>query len=62
MPLEGGVTTITVTATDHNGVTVTLSFKVTMTGLMRTLRPWLMGVLAEKQAEGEAEEAEDNGP
>ena len=59
MPLEDGVTTITVTATDDNGVTVTLSFKITVTALMRGMRPWLMGILAEREA-GEAKEAGAN--
>ncbi len=61
MPLEGGVTTITVTATDHNGVTVTLSFRVTVTATMGGLRPWLMGILAEQEAGG-TEEVEANNP
>ena len=61
VPHEGeGVATITVTATDDNGVTVTLSFKVAVTAAtMRSIRPWLIGVLA---AEQEANEAEDNDP
>lgn len=65
MPLEGGVATITVTATDENGVTVTLSFRVTVTSTTRGLRPWLMGILAEQEAgeaRGDAEEAADSGP
>ena len=65
MPLEGGVATITVTATDENGVTVTLSFRVTVTSTTRGLRPWLMGILAEQEAGeagGDAEEAADSGP
>lgn len=61
MPLEGGVATITVTATDENGVTVTLSFRVTVTSTTRGLRPWLMGILAEQEA-GAAEGAETNEP
>ena len=61
MPLEGGVTTITVTATDHNGVTVTLSFRVMVTATMGGLRPWLMGILAEQEAGG-TEEVEANNP
>ena len=60
MPLEDGVATITVTATDDSGVTVTLSFRVTVTATMRGLRPWLMGILAEKQAAGESEEEGDD--
>ena len=59
MPQEGGVATITVTATDDNGITVTLSFRVTVTATMHGLRPWLMGILAEQEA-GEVEEAEAN--
>ncbi len=65
MPLEGGVATITVTATDENGVTVTLSFRVTVTSTTRGLRPWLMGILAEQEAGeagGDAEQANDSGP
>ena len=61
MPQEAGEATITVTATDNNGVTVTLSFRVTVTGSMRGLRPWLMGILTEHEGE-EAAEAEDNDP
>ena len=61
MPQEGGIATITVTATDNNGVTVTLSFRVTVTVTTRGLRPWLMGILAEQEA-GEVEEAEANDP
>ena len=56
-----GSTTITVTATADNGVTVTLSFKVTVTALMRGLRPWFMGALAGQEA-GEAGGAETNDP
>ena len=59
MPQEEGIATITVTATDDSGVTVTLSFRVAVTATMRGLRPWLMGVLAEEQ---EAEEGEANDP
>ena len=59
MPQEAGVATITVTATDSNGVTVTLSFRVTVTATMRSLRPWLIGILAEER---EAREAESNDP
>ena len=68
VPHEGeGVATITVTATDDNGVTVTLSFKVAVSAAsMRSIRPWLSGVLAAEQeaneTEGEAEEAEDSDP
>lgn len=68
VPHEGeGVATITVTATDDNGVTVTLSFKVAVSAAsMRSIRPWLIGVLAAEQeaneTEGEAEEAEDSDP
>ena len=61
MPQEGGVATITVTATDHNGITVTLSFRVTVTATMHGLRPWLMGILAEQEA-AEVEDAEANDP
>jgi len=61
VPLEDGVTTITVAATDNNGVTVTLNLAVTVTGLTRGLRPWLMGILAEKEAR-RAEEAQDDEP
>ena len=50
-PQDAGIATITVTATDDNGVTVTLSFRVTVTATRRGLRPWLMGILAEQQAE-----------
>ena len=50
-PLDAGVATITVTATDDNGVIVTLSFRVTVTATRRGLRPWLMGVLAEQETE-----------
>ena len=59
MPQEEGIATITVTATDDSGVTVTLSFRITVTATMRGLRPWLIGVLAEEQ---EAEEGEANDP
>ena len=63
---EGGVATITVTATDDNGVTVTLSFRVTVTAaMMRSIRPWLIGILAAEQEaneEEETEETEDNDP
>ena len=55
MPREEGVATITVTATYDGGVTVTLSFRVTVMPMVRGLRPWLMGILSE-QAAGEAED------
>ena len=61
MPQEEGVATITVTATDDNGVIATLSFKITVTASMRGLRPWLMGILAEQEAR-KAEEAQDDEP
>ena len=61
MPQDAGVATITVTATDSNGVIVTLSFRVTVTATTRGLRPWLIGILAEQEAR-EAEGAEDNDP
>ena len=66
-PGEGeGVATITVTATGENGVTMTLSFQVTVTAAMRSLRPWLIGILASEQeadeAGGDPEEADDSGP
>lgn len=57
-PRDAGVATITVAATDDNGVTVTLSFRITVTATRRGLRPWLMGILAEQQAE----ETEANDP
>ncbi|MDE0052681.1 MAG: hypothetical protein OXT64_00270, partial [Gammaproteobacteria bacterium] len=65
MPLDEGVATITVSATDENGVVVTLSFRVTVTSTTRGLRPWLMGILAEQEAgesAGDAEETDDSGP
>ena len=59
MPLEDGVTKITVTATDDNGVTVTLSFSVRVAAATRRLRPWLMGILEEQEAT-EAEAGADD--
>ena len=47
-PRDEGAATINITATDDNGVTVTLSFRAVVT--MRGLRPWLMGVLAEGES------------
>ena len=66
-PQEGdGIAIVTVTATDENGVTITLSFRVTVTSAMRSLRPWLIGILASEQktntTKGDAEEAADSGP